>query len=82
MLQQDIFYFNDDKIFLTKIAYEHMLSNQLSFRCGLKGKNDFRLGFGYGFNINDKFPLLLDYSLDLGSENEGISHLFTWSFNL
>jgi len=39
-------------------------------------------GFGYSFDINDTLPLLLDYSLHLGSENEGLSHLFTWSFNI
>ena len=59
-----------------------LINDKLSLRLGLKGTKDIRFGFGYSFDINDTLPLLLDYSLHLGSENEGISHLFTWSFNI
>ena len=67
---------------LSRFGYEYNSLKNYSIRLGLKGKDDFRLGFGYIFNINDKLPLVMDYSLDLGSENEGLSHLFTWSFNI
>jgi len=82
MFQEDIMDMNGNIYYLTKIGYEYLYLDHFSLRFGLKGTDDFRLGFGYIFNISDKFPLVLDYSLDLGSENEGISHLFTWSFNL
>jgi len=67
---------------LSRFGYEYNSLKNYSIRLGLKGKSDVRLGFGYIFNINDKLPLVMDYSLDLGSENEGLSHLFTWSFNI
>ena len=67
---------------LSRFGYEYNSLKNYSIRLGLKGKDDFRLGFGYIFDINDKLPLVMDYSLDLGSENEGVSHLFTWSFNI
>ena len=51
-------------------------------RFGIVGKDEIRLGFGYNFFINDKFPIIMDYSLDLGSKSEGISHLITWRYSL
>ena len=72
----------DNYLFLSRIGYEYNSLKNYFFRLGFKGSNDLRLGFGYNFNINGNLPLVMDYSLDLGSENEGISHLFTWSFNL
>ena len=46
-----------------------------------------RVGYEYISNknyifINDKFPIIMDYSLDLGSKSEGISHLITWRYSL
>ena len=80
--QYDKIHFDDSYLVLSRFGYEYNSLKNYFIRLGLKGHDDFRLGFGYIFNINDKFPLVMDYSLDLGSENEGISHLFTWSFNL
>ena len=64
-----------------RFGYEHIIWNNFALRMGLQDENKYRFGFGYRFDINT-FPLVLDYAVDLGSENEGISHLFTWSFNL
>ena len=82
LFQYDNIKIDDGDLFLSRLGYEYNSFKNYFIRLGLKGNNDFRLGFGYIFNINDKLPLVMDYSLDLGSENEGISHLFTWSFNL
>tara|TARA_B100000029_G_scaffold516203_1_gene627626 strand:+ start:9395 stop:10312 length:918 start_codon:yes stop_codon:yes gene_type:complete len=82
LTQFDKINLSDGYLTLSRFGYEYNLLKNYFIRLGLKGDNDFRLGFGYIFNINDTFPLMMDYSLDLGSENEGISHLFTWSFNL
>ena len=82
LFQYDNIKIDDGDLFLSRFGYEYNSLKNYFIRLGLKGRDDFRLGFGYTFNINDKFPLVMDYSLDLGSENEGISHLFTWSFNL
>ena len=64
-----------------KLGYEHFIENNIAFRVGLQTQNKITLGFGYKFNFN-QIPLTLDYAVDLGSENEGISHLFTWSIDL
>ena len=82
MLQGDYINYDSHQRYLSRIGYEYLISDRFSLRLGLKGKKDIRFGFGYIFNMNDTIPLLLDYSLDLGLENEGISHLFTWSLNL
>ena len=67
---------------LSRFGYEYNSFKNYFIRLGLKGQDNFRLGFGYNFSSNDNIPLIMDYSLDLGSKNEGISHLFTWSLNL
>lgn len=82
LFQYDYFSVNDNYLVFSRFGYEYTSLKNYFIRLGLKGRDDLRLGFGYIFNIDDKFPLVMDYSLDLGSENEGISHLFTWSFNL
>ena len=82
LAQYDKINIENGYLLLSRFGYEYHPLKNYFIRLGLKGSNDFRLGFGYIFNINDKFPLVMDYSLDLGSESEGISHLFTWSFNL
>ena len=86
MVQKD-FYFSDPKKYTIyhhffRFGYEHFISEKFKLRLGLQERNNFHFGFGYTFNLTEKLPLVLDYSLDLGSENEGISHLFSWSFNL
>ena len=86
MVQKD-FYFSEFEKRETyhqffRFGYEHFISKKFKLRFGLQEKNNFHFGFGYAFSIIEKLPLVLDYSLDLGSENEGISHLFSWSFNL
>ena len=91
MFQEDISFFNRDSesinfdnnySYLTRIGYEYSPSNNFDFRLGLEGKNNIKFGFGYHITLYIKLPLSLDYSLDLGSENQGLSHLFTWGFNL
>ena len=82
LIQSDYMHYDSHKRYISKLGYQYLMTDHFSIRLGLKGKTDARFGFGYSFDINDKFPLLLDYSLHLGSENEGISHLFTWSFNI
>ena len=82
MLQGDYINYDSHKTYLSRIGYEYLISDKFSLRVGLKGQDNIGIGFGYIFDIHDSIPLLLDYSLDLGSEDEGISHLFTWSLNL
>ena len=86
MVQKD-FYFSDFEKRETyhqffRFGYEHFISKTFKLRLGLQARNNFHFGFGYAFNLTKTLPLVLDYSLDLGSENEGVSHLFSWSFNL
>jgi len=82
LLQCDKIEINNADIYLSRIGYEYNSLKNYFLRFGLKGSDDFRVGVGYLFNLNDKTPLVIDYSLDLGSEDEGISHLFTWGINL
>jgi len=82
LYQYDRISIDDDYLLLSRVGYEYNSLKNYFLRLGLKGSHNFRIGFGYIFNINDNFPLIMDYSVDLGSENEGLSHLFTWSFNL
>lgn len=74
--------YNDNYNLKSRIGYEFISNNHYMIRIGLVGKDEIRLGFGYNFFINDKFPMIMDYSLDLGSNNEGISHLMTWRYSL
>ena len=66
----------------SRVGYEFISNNNYMMRLGIVGKDEIRLGFGYNFFINDKFPIIMDYSLDLGSKSEGISHLITWRYSL
>ena len=78
--QQNIILFSDlDPSYQIRIGYEYYTPFDMVIRCGLKGEDDLRCGFGYTFNLTESTLLIFDYSLHLGTESEGISHLFTWS---
>ena len=62
-----------------KLGYEYFVNDIVALRLGSEDFDKFNLGFGYTFNIK-KIYLALDYAVDFGSQNEGISHLITWSF--
>lgn len=70
-----------------KLGFEYHLdskitNNTIFLRLGLNYlNNDFKcaLGFGTPFEINDSMILNVDYALDPGLVNEGISHLFSFS---
>lgn len=87
LIQQDLYLldFSSDvyKDFF-KLGYEYAIydiNDYIAFRIGIQTEKKLSLGFGYKFNIN-QLPLALDYAIDLGSENEGVSHLLTWSVGL
>ena len=82
LIQYDKIIYNNFEILESRFGYEFNGFKSGSLRFGLSGKKDFRFGGSYNFVVNDKYPIVIDYSLDLGSENEGISHLFTWSYKL
>lgn len=65
----------------TKLGYEHIILEDFLIRCGFQSNKNYNFGFGYKFNFN-QFLVAIDYAIDLGSKNEGISHLFTWSTSL
>ena len=70
-----------------KLGFEYHLdskitNNTIFLRFGLNNlNNDYKcaLGFGMPFEINDSMILNVDYALDPGLVNEGISHLFSFS---
>jgi hypothetical protein len=84
LIQKDLYFLNTNhnsyKDFF-KLGYEHFIYDVIALRIGIQTEKKLSLGFGYKFNIN-QLPLSLDYAVDLGSENEGVSHLFTWSVGL
>lgn len=84
LIQKDLYFLNTNnksyKDFF-KLGYEHFIYDVIALRIGIQTEKKLSLGFGYKFNIN-QLPLSLDYAVDLGSENEGVSHLFTWSVEL
>jgi hypothetical protein len=84
LIQKDLYFLNTNhnsyKDFF-KLGYEHFIYDVIALRIGIQTEKKLSLGFGYKFNIN-QLPLSLDYAVDLGSENEGVSHLFTWSIGL
>ena len=84
LIQKDLYFLNTKnksyKDFF-KLGYEHFIYDVIALRIGIQTEKKLSLGFGYKFNIN-QLPLSLDYAVDLGSENEGVSHLFTWSVGL
>jgi len=55
------------------------------FRAGIKESNSddtsllFFTGFGIPVNLSNRLKLLLDYSIDPGLMDEGVSHLFSFS---
>ena len=76
------------KILLCKIGVEldmFSLKNiPMDIRLGLNNNNDLlnpSFGFGYNILMQNKLNLGIDYAIDLGMEDEGISHLFTLTFN-
>ena len=62
-----------------KLGYEYFIDDIVALRLGSEDFDKFNLGFGYIFNIK-KLSLALDYAINFGSQNEGVSHLMTWSF--
>ena len=82
LFQYDKIIYNNFEILESRFGYEFNGFKSGSLRFGLFGKKDFRFGGSYNFVVNDKYPIIIDYSLDLGSEKEGVSHLFTWSYKL
>tara|TARA_Y100000590_G_scaffold462537_1_gene626889 strand:+ start:518 stop:1456 length:939 start_codon:yes stop_codon:yes gene_type:complete len=68
------------------LGVEYMLNYKDSFpmliRMGMRELNDdlsFSLGFGMPFKIGKNLNLHLDYALDPGIMNEGLSHLFSFT---
>ena len=60
-----------------------MKSVPMDIRVGLNSKNNSfnpSLGFGYNIFTKSKLNLGIDYALDLGMIDEGMSHLFTLTF--
>ena len=56
----------------------------LEIRLGLNNKNEsfnYTFGFGYSLLIKNNLNLGIDYALDTGLLDEGLSHLFTLTFN-
>ena len=56
------------------------------FRLGLNSKHGSfsphpSFGFGYNIPMKNKLNLGIDYAIDLGMVDEGISHLFTLTFS-
>ena len=94
--QQDIVRIPDNYInYRSRIGIEYHLSNDIKFRTGLKQgrgisssneKTDINLkpsiGVGLPLNIWQGRPLNLDYALDPGQNEEGLSHLFSFSIKL
>ena len=70
-----------------KVGIEyHLISDSFDYPILLRGglnsiKNDleYTLGFGIPIKINDSMVLNIDYALDPGLVDEGISHLFSFS---
>lgn len=64
----------------TKIRFggEYDLNEKFKLRAGLNG-NKFTAGFGVLFKSEKHLGIQLDYAIDPGYENEGISHIFSLS---
>ena len=68
-----------------KIGMQYSAQNNLKLRCGFKNSQVddtsflYYLGFSYPFKILQQSFLTLDYALDPGLMNEGMSHLFSFS---
>ena len=76
-------YIADYEICIHKIGLEITLGN-IEYRIGLNNKNNelnYSLGFGTPiFKTINNFNIGLDYAMDIGKINEGMSHLFTFTF--
>ncbi|MBI45694.1 MAG: hypothetical protein CMG66_05995 [Candidatus Marinimicrobia bacterium] len=77
-----------DELFVFKFGAEldmmKMKNIPMDIRFGLNNKNDsFNPSFGFGYNliINKNLNFGIDYALDLGVADEGLSHLFSLTFN-
>ncbi len=85
---------NDDVNYRVRFATEFKLRNKIKIRIGAKqltyalptnmiqNQLNIKPSFGFGFPIKiwRKKYINLDYALDLGYVNEGLSHLFSTSF--
>ncbi|MAW75493.1 MAG: hypothetical protein CMG09_06190, partial [Candidatus Marinimicrobia bacterium] len=77
----------ENKDVLTRLGIEYEVEipkNDFSvfLRLGIKETNSdmlFFTGFGIPIELSDKLKLLLDYSIDPGMMDEGVSHLFSFS---
>ena len=54
-----------------------IMTDNAFLRIGISNGPNF--GFSYPFNLGNDLILSFDYAVDLGSENEGVSHLFSFS---
>ena len=77
----------ENKDVLTRLGMEYEIKipkNDFSvfFRSGIKETNSdmlFFAGFGIPIKLSNRLKLLLDYSIDPGMVDEGMSHLFSFS---
>ena len=81
-------YMTDVKRLNYKVGFEldlfKMKEIPLEIRLGLNNKNEsfnYTFGFGYFLLIKNNLNLGIDYALDTGLLDEGLSHLFTLTFN-
>ncbi len=86
---------NQDMTTRLRGGVEYLYNDKFAFRMGIKQKYDskfsdetlvfnFEPSFGIGLPITvwKNYIINFDYSFDYGSENEGMSHLFTWTMEL
>ena len=62
---------------LYRFGIEYEINKLFKFRVGLKS-DKLSSGFGMSIPIIKHKTILLDYALDPGHEQEGISHNFSW----
>mgnify|MGYP001233017685 CR=1 FL=1 len=76
---------NQDALIRFGMEYEFQIpKNDISvfLRAGIKERNSdllFFTGFGIPVKLSNRLKLLLDYSIDPGMMDEGVSHLFSFS---
>ena len=63
-----------------RLGIEYEINKLFKFRVGLKS-DKLSSGFGMSIPIIKHKTILLDYALDPGHEQEGISHNFSWRIN-
>ena len=96
-MQEDIVSFNSEYInYRSRLGMEYRFKNKVDIRFGIKQshglkvlsevKNDknFIPAFGFGLPIKiwNKHYIQMDYSIDMGLFDEGVSHIFSFSTNL